>query len=412
MITAPYYNEEPLSRVIGPQLGPDFESCGVRITIALPHRPDIKMLTCRLLDANGHVAAELDAPQRNVRWRQFLFGFPGLSPGAQYHYSFWEGHRALDLDGGLLPEDCNFTAPVFREGDRFVLLSCNNPFDSRKIGDARFAMWERLAQQISQDARIKLVIQGGDQVYHDSIETECLTTLQSADGNNSATSAADESVARAIIRNYQHFYGHPAYRKIMASVPSVAMLDDHDITDGWGGRQDSFDDSGSLLPQWQRYFDLTYDAFKAYQALKNPPFRIHSGSESTYLDFGQNRLFLLDLRREKNVKNLDEPLVSRAHEAELLKLIETTPAHIAKVFVLSPVVPVRPDEEERLVGLTSAELASDSREVGDVLLEAATGQGALLVMGAYGHWRWHEWVFGGATHYVMRNATVPVLMMH
>lgn len=56
--------------------------------------------------------------------------------------------------------------------------------------------------------------------------------------------------------------------------------------------------------------------------------------------------------------------------------------------------------------------ALDSREVGEVLLEAATGKGVLLVMGAYGHWRWREWVFGGATHYVLRNTSVPVLMMH
>jgi nucleotide-binding universal stress UspA family protein len=51
-------------------------------------------------------------------------------------------------------------------------------------------------------------------------------------------------------------------------------------------------------------------------------------------------------------------------------------------------------------------------EVGVVLLEAASANGALLVMGAYGRWRWREWVFGGATHYVLRNTTVPVLMMH
>jgi nucleotide-binding universal stress UspA family protein len=61
----------------------------------------------------------------------------------------------------------------------------------------------------------------------------------------------------------------------------------------------------------------------------------------------------------------------------------------------------------RLVHLTS-----DAREVGEVLLEAAGGEGVLLVMGAYGHWRWREWVFGGATRYVLRHTTVPVLMMY
>jgi nucleotide-binding universal stress UspA family protein len=44
-----------------------------------------------------------------------------------------------------------------------------------------------------------------------------------------------------------------------------------------------------------------------------------------------------------------------------------------------------------------AKLAGSSGEVGEILLEATTGKGVLLVMGAYGHWRWREWVFGGAT---------------
>lgn len=52
-----------------------------------------------------------------------------------------------------------------------------------------------------------------------------------------------------------------------------------------------------------------------------------------------------------------------------------------------------------------------AREVGEALL-AAAGSGVLLVMGAYGHWRWREWVFGGATLYVLRNTDVAVLMAH
>jgi nucleotide-binding universal stress UspA family protein len=37
---------------------------------------------------------------------------------------------------------------------------------------------------------------------------------------------------------------------------------------------------------------------------------------------------------------------------------------------------------------------------------------ASVVMGAYGHWRWREWMFGGATDHVLRNPSVPVLMIH
>jgi len=59
-----------------------------------------------------------------------------------------------------------------------------------------------------------------------------------------------------------------------------------------------------------------------------------------------------------------------------------------------------------------AKLALDSREVGEVLLDAAAGEGVLLVMGAYGRWRWREWVFGGATHHVLHHTAVPLLMVH
>ena len=33
-------------------------------------------------------------------------------------------------------------------------------------------------------------------------------------------------------------------------------------------------------------------------------------------------------------------------------------------------------------------------------------------MGAYGHTRLREWVFGGATRLVLHHATLPVLMRH
>jgi nucleotide-binding universal stress UspA family protein len=53
----------------------------------------------------------------------------------------------------------------------------------------------------------------------------------------------------------------------------------------------------------------------------------------------------------------------------------------------------------------------EGRAVGEALL-AATGTADLLVMGAYGRWRWREWIFGGATLHVLRNTHVAVLMSH
>ncbi len=50
---------------------------------------------------------------------------------------------------------------------------------------------------------------------------------------------------------------------------------------------------------------------------------------------------------------------------------------------------------------------------GDMLLSRASDLGAdLIVMGAYGHSRWREYVFGGATRAVLHHMTLPVLMSH
>jgi nucleotide-binding universal stress UspA family protein len=57
-------------------------------------------------------------------------------------------------------------------------------------------------------------------------------------------------------------------------------------------------------------------------------------------------------------------------------------------------------------------LLAQSRDVGELLLEASMGAGHLLVMGAYGRWRWRERVFGGATEHVLRHTGVPTLMVH
>lgn len=50
---------------------------------------------------------------------------------------------------------------------------------------------------------------------------------------------------------------------------------------------------------------------------------------------------------------------------------------------------------------------------GEAIEQAAHQNGAdLIVMGAYGHRRLVELVFGGATRYILRHATLPVLMAH
>jgi nucleotide-binding universal stress UspA family protein len=57
-------------------------------------------------------------------------------------------------------------------------------------------------------------------------------------------------------------------------------------------------------------------------------------------------------------------------------------------------------------------LRPDRLGAADTLLAIAVEEKALVVMGAYGHSRLREWIFGGFTNHVVRGAAVPVLMMH
>ena len=57
--------------------------------------------------------------------------------------------------------------------------------------------------------------------------------------------------------------------------------------------------------------------------------------------------------------------------------------------------------------------ASFGTHTGDVLLSEIGDHGiGLLVMGGYGHHRLREKLFGGVTHDILRETTVPVLMAH
>jgi len=58
-------------------------------------------------------------------------------------------------------------------------------------------------------------------------------------------------------------------------------------------------------------------------------------------------------------------------------------------------------------------VGADEEGVGAALLHAAGELGAaLLVMGAYGHARFREWVLGGVTRHVIEHAGIPVLLRH
>jgi nucleotide-binding universal stress UspA family protein len=58
-------------------------------------------------------------------------------------------------------------------------------------------------------------------------------------------------------------------------------------------------------------------------------------------------------------------------------------------------------------------VSADGMHIAETLMRTARDQGAgLIVLGAYGHNRFTEFILGGATRYMVRNLNLPVFMSH
>ena len=98
------------------------------------------------------------------------------------------------------------------------------------------------------------------------------------------------------------------------------------------------------------------------------------------------------------------PILTKAEEVHILEVLEEgaePDTEIAAVLARHGIKPVVRRSIAAQVG------------IGDEILSRLADAGAdMLVMGAYGHSRLSEFVFGGATRRILRDMTVPTLFSH
>ena len=119
------------------------------------------------------------------------------------------------------------------------------------------------------------------------------------------------------------------------------MWDDHDITDGWGSRPESFQaiiKRVDFKSNWLEFFKLARETFRNYQASRNPE-SIYKNAFSSFLDWGDKRFVLADFRSERNSRK--NKLWTEEHKSKVLESIKNTSDQIKKVFFVSPVVALR-----------------------------------------------------------------------
>jgi nucleotide-binding universal stress UspA family protein len=104
------------------------------------------------------------------------------------------------------------------------------------------------------------------------------------------------------------------------------------------------------------------------------------------------------------------PFLTTAGQVTLLVI---DPADLPDVGAEAPGAEIAAHLARHGVAAEVKTLPSGGLPVGDVLLSAVADEGAdLLVMGGYGRSRLRETILGGATHALLAQMTVPVLLSH
>lgn len=148
---------------------------------------------------------------------------------------------------------------------RLAYASCNGQEhgDAARDDAERNAMWHRLAEQ-NRDRPYQLLLHGGDQIYADELVNahpasagwpfDLPAALEDPDG-------VREALFAAYFDHYARQYSAPDFADLAARVPSLAMWDDHDISDGWGSLPQEILES----PVGRILFEVARAAFLLFQ---------------------------------------------------------------------------------------------------------------------------------------------------
>jgi hypothetical protein len=221
-----------------------------------------------------------------------------LEPNSKYAYELWQDEThsiKLELGGGLTSDDLFFwTLPEDGYGRQldFLLMSCHNPQTATSDDSEGFGVWRQIPKIMKQNANVRFAILAGDQVYADDVEAQVL--------------AERDPLKRKqlYLTIYKQFWDNEHYRRVLCSLPAVLMWDDHDITDGWGSREDSFreDSTQEFMPKWQELFATASEMFKLMQASRNPAPLSNGFSTGfdTCFKVGKAGFVIADLRSNRN----------------------------------------------------------------------------------------------------------------
>jgi hypothetical protein len=245
-----------------------------------------------------------------------------------------------------------FTLPAAGQLPRMAYASCNGISDPRMAHDvsALDTLWHvlmgRHEQTLGPDPDLPspyhLLLLGGDQIYADPLFQispfrEWQSFFNIGKYRASFTARMRDVASRYYHDRYVEVFSMPKAAQAMASIPTIAMWDDHDIFDGWG----SYDEERQNCPVYQGIYPIARRFFRLFQlhlgedepleASVLPP-AAHTNFSCAY-DFGALALAVPDLRSERTLSQVMKPETWEA----LLRWMEEPRDSLKHFFFMSSI---------------------------------------------------------------------------
>lgn len=257
-----------------------------------------------------------------------------LNSDSLYSYRLILNDKKFESE--LKDEDFKFRtlADDKKKNFEFALISCNGieEFEKHNTKGNAWAMWERLLTEADSNSDLRLLILGGDQVYMDKTFEPIKKEFKGK---------SKDVIREKILKTYFKYWGDPSYSKLMASLPSLLMWDDHDLIDGFGSRPEQYEDgSGNEYVSWNDFRKTLTRAFYEFQACRNPGEVSATGPFSFSKRIGKLGFSVLDLRSERNaiIKRLLKKPHKKQIEEEIFRMIDDG---ASSIHLVSPVTLAR-----------------------------------------------------------------------
>ena len=341
--------------ILGPLLGIE-NDYQYSLVILLPKGMDID--TLRVVTTYEDIVSnhEISFKEMTLNHHFCRFSFNVPKSSASYAVSYWVGLNGQPISNRSGDSQWEFVVPSKTTIPKIGFASCNGN-DKRlpkDMSDDDFIMWDRLLKAHNQEEleySFHCLLLGGDQVYADPIwdnvayfsDHKLLGRMSTEKITEHKVSPSDLSMLTHQIETfYEELYigcwGRSEVSKVLASIPSVMMWDDHDIFDGWGSYPESLQHCEifeAIFSVAKRYFELLQIRSRENSAL------VSANHFSQKVHFRNYEIIVLDNRSHRTNEQVmsDEQYI----ELEAIKdshLFATCPELLQSQRVLLFVVPV------------------------------------------------------------------------